>query len=385
MPDHGAFVPGDRIAVPPTGSGLLDGLTFAVKDNIDVAGCITGAGNPDWRAAQTPAAHSAPGVQALLAAGATMIGRTVCDELAFSLEGRNAFDGTPDNPAVPEGLPGGSSSGSAVAVAAGLADFALGTDTGGSVRVPASFCGIFGFRPTHGLVSVEGVVPLARSYDTVGWFARSADTLRRAGAVLLDKPITNTGPVRLILAEDAFNMLAEPDRAALWEAAHALGATETTCLFNGQQDLWRECYRVVQGSEIWREHGDWITQTSPHFAPDIAARFADAATISPHDQNAMHRLRQTIATHVADLVPEGTFLLLPTAPGPALRRDADGAAIGQFYAQALALTSAAGHAGLPQISLPAARTPEGWPLGLSAIGWAGSDAALLAHRMTEWI
>jgi amidase len=372
------FVAGGRISIPPTQSGPLDGLTFAVKDNIDVAGCVSGAGNPDWRATHLPAAQSAPCVQALLAAGATLVGRTICDELAFSLEGRNAFDGTPENPAYPEGLPGGSSSGSAVAVAAGLADFALGTDTGGSVRVPASFCGLFGFRPSHGRIPLEGVVPLAPSYDTVGWFARSADILQRVGAALLGEKLANTAPPRLLLAEDAFDMLAGPDRAALLHAARALGAQESCNLFEGQQDLWRECYRVVQGSEIWRAHGDWISGTHPRFAPDIAARFADAAAITTHEIHAMVALRQTIAAHILDLVPTGTFLLMPTAPGPALRRDAAGAAIGEFYGQALALTSAAGHAALPQLSLPVAATRQGWPLGLSAVGVPGSDAALLA-------
>jgi amidase len=371
------FVTGGRITIRPTGSGLLDGLTFAVKDNIDIAGCVSGAGNPDYRATHPPASQSAPCVRSLLAAGATLIGRTICDELAFSLEGRNAFDGTPENPAFPEGLPGGSSSGSAVAVAAGLADFSLGTDTGGSVRVPASFCGIFGFRPTHGRVSLEGVVPLAPSYDTVGWFARSADILQRAGAVLLGEPLGENPKPRLVLAEDAFGMLAASHRAALLQAA------DDTCdMFEGRQDLWRECYRVVQGSEIWQAHGNWITSVGPRFAPDIAARFADAAAITTDELEAMAQRRQTIAAHMLDLVPRGTFLLLPTAPGPALRRDAGGAAIGEFYAKALALTSAAGHAGLPQLTLPVAAS---LPLGLSAIGWPGSDAALLGWAACLWL
>ena len=185
---HDGFLAGPRAHLAPTGSGALDGLTFAVKDNIDTLGSVTGAGNPAWRAAHRPAVRSAECVTRLLAAGATMVGKTLSDELAFSLEGRNAWDGTPVNPAVPGALPGGSSSGSASVVAAGLVDFALGTDTGGSVRVPASFCGVYGFRPTHGRVSLDGVVPLAASYDTVGWLARSGAVLARVGAVLLGEP-----------------------------------------------------------------------------------------------------------------------------------------------------------------------------------------------------
>ena len=144
-----------------TGAGLLDGLTFALKDLIDVAGCRTGAGNPDWLARQSPAERSATVVEKTLAAGATLVGKTITDELAFSLEGRNVHYGSPINPACPDRMCGGSSSGSGVAVAAGLVDFAIGTDTGGSVRVPASFLGVFGFRPSHGAVSLDGVVPFA--------------------------------------------------------------------------------------------------------------------------------------------------------------------------------------------------------------------------------
>lgn len=378
-PDHGAFVPGSSRRLAPVGSGALDGLTFAAKDNMDVAGWVTGAGNPDWRESRPPAERSAGAVQALLAAGAELVGATVSDELAFSLEGRNAFDGTPVNPACPGGLSGGSSSGSAVAVAAGLADIGLGTDTGGSVRVPASFCGIFGFRPSHGRVPLDGVVPLAPSYDTLGWFARSAAVLQRAGSALLraPEPEDETAPIRLTLAGDAFDTMDIAHRTPLLSAAWALGVQDTCTLFDREQALWLECYRVLQGAEIWRAHGDWIRSARPRFAPDIAARFAEASRIGEAEMGAMAVVRDRIARHVRGLVPAGTVLLLPTAPGPALRRSADAADIGAFYGQALALTSAAGHAGLPQLSIPAARTANGCPLGLSLIGWPNGDAALL--------
>ena len=126
----------------PTGTGSLDGLCFAVKDVIDVAGCKTGCGNPTWRDSHPPAVAYGVCVEQLLRAGALCVGKTICDELAFSLLGENHFYGTPLNPQAPDRVPGGSSSGSACAVACGLVDFALGADTGGSVRVPASNCGI---------------------------------------------------------------------------------------------------------------------------------------------------------------------------------------------------------------------------------------------------
>src|SRR5882762_7896622 len=160
--------------LPPTGSGMLDGLCFAVKDVIDIAGWKTGCGNPTWRDSHPPAVAHAVCVEQVLRAGARCLGKTIPDELAFSLLGENHFYGTPLNPQASDRVPGGSSSGSASAVACGLVDFALGTDTGGSTRVPASNCGIWGFRPSHGFVSVAGVMPFSPTLDTVGVFTRSA-------------------------------------------------------------------------------------------------------------------------------------------------------------------------------------------------------------------
>jgi amidase len=375
----GAFVPGTRCVREATASGRLDGLTFAVKDLIDVAGTHTGGGNPDWLACQTAAATSAPVVEAALAAGARLVGKTVTDELAFSLEGENAHYGTPVNPACPDRLPGGSSSGSAVAVAAGLVDFALGTDTGGSVRVPASFTGVFGFRPTHGRVSTESIVKFAPSYDTVGWFAREAEVLGLVGETLLDPLPEVEGPLRrLVLVRDAFAM-ADVDGAALLEnEARRWGALDETTVFDGAQAEWLEGYRVLQGAEIWQHLGPWITQRRPVFGPSIAPRFADAATITPAAVKQYRELRRTIADRLHRLTSDGTGLVIPTTPGRALAKAARVAEISSFYATALPLNAIAGHAGLPQVTMPVA-TIEGCPLGLSIVGPAGADRALLGE------
>jgi amidase len=371
----GVFVPGARCIREATGSGRLDGLTFAVKDLIDVAGTTTGGGNPDWLASQAVAVTSAAVVDAALGAGARLVGKTITDELAFSLEGENAHYGTPVNPACPERLPGGSSSGSAVAVAVGLVDFALGTDTGGSVRVPASFTGVFGFRPTHGRVSTKGVVEFAPSYDTVGWFARGAGVLGLVGETLLDG--SPDVPVRrLALVRDAFAM-ADADGAGLLEAeARSWGADEETTVFDGAQAEWLECYRVLQGAEIWQHLGPWITARRPAFGPSIAPRFADAATIAPPAVTQYREFRRAVTERLHRLTNDGTALIIPTTPGRALAKGAPGAEIGSFYATALPLNAIAGHAGLPQVTLPAARI-EGCPLGLSIVGPRGADRALL--------
>jgi amidase len=379
--DAGAFIPGPRLTIEPRASGKLNGLTFAVKDLIDIAGHVTGGGNPDWLRTHAPASRSAPVVEQLLTAGARLDGKTITDELAFSLEGVNAHYGTPLNPAGPDRIPGGSSSGSASAVAAGLADVALGTDTGGSVRVPAAFCGVFGFRPTHGAIPLTGVIPFAPSYDTVGWLARDMATLSAVGDVLLPK--TEPEPIRrLVVVRDAF-ALADADVAAvLRDQCGALGAVDEVALFDGDESEWLECYRVLQGAEIWRELGSWISAVRPGFGDAIGPRFADAASISAGDVARWTPLREAFSARVRGLLPDGTGLMIPTAPSIALRKDAAGDETAAFYRRALTLTSVAGHAGLPQVTWPAGRA-EGCPIGLSVIAAQHHDRALLDLR-TPW-
>src|SRR6185503_7830288 len=203
------------VAVSHTREGPLSGLTFGAKDIYDIAGHKTGFGSPDWLRTHPAATRTAPTVQRLLKAGADMVGRTHTDEMTFSLNGENAHYGTPVNVNAPGRIPGGSSSGSASAVAGGLVDFALGSDTGGSVRAPASFCGIYGLRPTHGRISLEGACPLASSFDTAGWFARDADVMERVGAVLLREERDSTLPRGLLVAEDAFELAGPEATAAL--------------------------------------------------------------------------------------------------------------------------------------------------------------------------
>src|ERR1051325_3136283 len=219
--ESNAFV--SALDIAPRSSGRLDGLRFAVKDTIDVAGFKTGCGNPTWLQSHPAAVVHAVCVEQLLLAGARCLGKTICDELAFSLLGENYFYGTPLNACAPDRVPGGSSSGSASAVACGLVDFALGTDTGGSTRVPASNCGIWGFRPSHDFISVAGVNPLAPSFDTVGVLAQNAEVLAKVGFVLFAAAALPPSQPRTIhLISEAF-ALADPDvQAALSEPLRRL-------------------------------------------------------------------------------------------------------------------------------------------------------------------
>ncbi|MBY0381379.1 MAG: amidase [Xanthobacteraceae bacterium] len=376
----GAFIPGPRHMLPPSSPGALDGLTFAVKDLIDVAGLPTGGGNPDWLRAQTPAERSATVIDTLLAAGAAFAGKTITDELAFSLEGVNAHYGIPLNSACPDRLPGGSSSGSAAAVAAGLVDFALGTDTGGSVRVPASFVGAFGFRPSHGAIPLDGVLPFAPSYDTIGWFARDIATLQTVADVLLPK--TPATPVRrLVLMRDALNITDPAVAAEIRTCCDKLEVKDEIQLFDGHPNEWRECYRVLQGAEIWHELGGWIKNVKPLFGKTIAPRFIDAASITRADVERWAPVREIFTMRLKSLLSEGVGLVMPTAPCIALRKDATGAEIGEFYSRALALTSVAGHSGSPQISVPGGLV-DGCPIGLSILALPGQDRALIEPGST---
>jgi amidase len=257
-----------------------------------------------------------------------------------------------------------------------LVDFALGTDTGGSVRVPASFCGVFGFRPSHSRISVHGVMPFAPSYDTVGWFARRGDMLARVGRALLGDRMT-PAPKRLLLARDAFALLGPGLKKTLWQSATALNPDGEVDLFGGQETKWLEAYRVLQGREIWSSLGTWIVATKPAFGDAVAARFADAATITAQQAAAQEPLRRAIAAHLEKILAPDIGIVLPTASCTAPLKSASGADIGDFYRKTLTLTCAAGHAGLPQVSLPLASF-ENCPAGLSVIAARGNDEALLA-------
>lgn len=379
---YGAFCPGPRLHRSGAVAGPLAGLCFAAKDLIDVAGHVTGAGNPDWAATHAPAIADAPVIARLCAAGATLAGKTITDELAFGLDGRNAHYGTPINAAAPDRLPGGSSSGSAAAVAGGLVDFAIGTDTGGSVRTPASFCGLFGIRPTHGVVSTQGVIPFAPSFDTVGWFARDARILQAVGEVLLPHAPAASLPEQAALCQDALALADPASRECLRQAAAdaraAFGLTRRDpCVLTGD-DLagWTEIYRTLQGAEIRDVLGPWISAARPRFGHNVAPRFASIWSIAADALASARRRRAAVAMQL-DAVLRETLLILPTAPFPAPPREIDETELALLYPRMLALGAPAGLAGLPQITLPLAATPNG-PLGLSLLGPRGSDRALLA-------
>lgn len=375
-----AFVPGGVFTLAGAADGPLAGLSFAAKDIFDIAGYVTGCGNPDWARTHVAADDTQSAVRTLLDAGAVLKGKTITDELAFSLMGENAHYGTPVNAAAPGRVPGGSSCGSAAAVAGGAVDFALGSDTGGSVRIPASHCGLYGIRTTHGRIALDRTMKLAPSFDVLGWFAREPKLMRRVGQVLLGADPRRGRPHALLLAQDAF-ALADPAvgealKGGIERLVRAVGPASIVTVAPEGLAAWYDAFRHLQGAEIWRVHGDWVTRTRPGFGPGVAERFRWVATIGRDEVAAADEVRGRARARLQALLDAGQVLCLPTAPSPAPLKGLPLAETERFRGRTLSLTCIAGLAGLPQVTLPLGQV-DGAPVGLSLIGAAGSDAALL--------
>lgn len=379
----------EEITVNPLNSGPLDGLTFSVKDVFDIENHTSSAGNPDWLKTHEKAEKHASVIETLLQNGATLKGTTVTDELMYSLNGENAHYGTPVNPADSKRIPGGSSSGSAVAAGAGLTDFAVGTDTGGSIRIPGSYCGVYGYRPTHGLISTDGLIPLAPTFDTVGILSKRFDVFEEVCHVLFEE----AGDFLLDEGEDTIEKaLLVPDIVSQLEPQiqHAVSSiidqmaravpdqAETVLHPNGLSHL-REAFRHLQGLEIWATHGEWIEKEKPVFGEDIGSRFKWASTLDIGIREKYNKIRKRLRQQMQGLLGKNGVLIMPTAPGPAPLRNAAGEALNQTRMQTLEMTCIAGLAGLPQITLPWAEV-DGLPIGISVIAAPDQDRKLL-----KWI
>lgn len=374
----------DLLTLNEQKDGHLAGLSFAVKDLIDVQGFVTGGGQPTWHKTHHVASHSAPCVSSLLQAGATCIGKTITDELAYSLEGRNYFYGTPLNPKWKHAMPGGSSSGSASAVAQYLVDFALGTDTGGSVRVPAAFCGIWGIRPTYQTISLNGVLPFASCFDTVGWFAHHIDTFLKVGEVLLpeDQSQLDLDYLPIMGVAEAFDFHRESTNLTpiFEEYAQKLGMQSIQPVFPISLKETLDCYQYLQDASIKKNLGSWIVENSPQFGPSIQINFERVMANDGQQLMTHQDIQQSFAEHIHRLL-ENHILILPTTPVPLLDLNIDHLSLSTFYQQALTINAIAGLAGVPQINIPIANTSD-YPIALSIIGPRYSDRALLQLAKT---
>jgi amidase len=376
-----AFVPGPRVHIAGAPEGPLRGLSFAAKDLFDVAGFPTGGGNPDWARTNAQPTKHAWAVQTLLDAGATLIGKTITDEVSLGILGENAFDGTPLNTKAPGRVPGGSSSGSAAAVAAGLCDTAIGTDTGGSVRVPASFCGLYGIRPTHGRLNLAGMLPQAPSSDTTGWFARDADTFARVSTILLGEAPAVALPRTLLIAVDAFGF-ADPEVAAALQPlierlTRLLGSARHEIMAPPGLSIWARAQRTLQPAEAWNTFRTWVESANPRMAFSVARGLVAGAQIPAADLAWAELMRQEARGRMAYLLSPGTILCLPTTPFPAPATGLSLPVLTPLRDRITCLCAQGGLTGVPQVNIPGT-TVDGAPVGLSVLGGRGTDATLIA-------
>lgn len=370
----------DHLNIQQTQSGALKGLSFGVKDVFEIKDYRSSAGNPDWFQSHQASKRHAPVINQLLKQGACLKGTTHTDELMYSLNGENFHYGTPINPISSDRIPGGSSSGSAVAVSAGVVDFALGTDTGGSIRVPSSYCGVFGFRPTHGLVDSKGVIPLAKSFDTVGWMTRDPNLLLTVGELLIDKGLNEREEFSSLFFEDeAWSYVDNQTKGRYLQNIEVLKENYRTQNVNIAKDglsKWAELFRNIQGIEIWNEHGDWINRVKPAFGPGIAERFQWASTLDNERLNKYEEERELLKNQLSALLNSNGLLVIPTTPGEAPMRNLTVEEMEQYRSKTMKLTCIAGLSGFPQVTIPLI-TENGNTIGLSFIANHHSDLKLL--------
>ncbi|XP_042502519.1 outer envelope protein 64, chloroplastic [Macadamia integrifolia] len=407
--DFGAFVERFQLLpppqpAPPKAPHPLTGLSFAAADVFDINGCITGLGNPEWIRTHEAATRTSPVVSAVIEGGATCVGKTVVDEMAYSVNGENKHYGTPTNPIAPARVPGGSSSGSAVAVAAKLVDFSLGTDTVGGVRVPAGFCGIIGFKPSHGAVSHIGIIPVAPSFDTVGWFARDPSVLRRVSHVLLQLPYADKRmPRNIIIADDCFQLSKVPvDRVT------QVVIRSTEKLF-GRQVLKRanlgdyldskvpslkqfhnekrngelkissirslaNATQLLQRHEFKSNHGEWINLTKPVLDTFVSAQLQEVSTDAKLEH--CHLVRNEVRSALNSLLKDDGILVIPTVASPPPKLGSKEILSEDYQSRNYSLLSIASMSGCCQVSVPLGLHDK-CPVSLSFIARHGGDRFLL--------
>ncbi|KAK9690845.1 hypothetical protein RND81_09G157800 [Saponaria officinalis] len=408
--DFGAFV--DRFVLlpfppppPPAAPLPLHGLTFAVKDIFEIKGRVTGFGNKEWKNTHEEGEKTAVVITSLLKKGATCVGSTVLDQFSFGITGENVHYGTPINPSRPQYIPGGSSSGSAVAVAAQLADFALGTDTIGCVGIPAAFCGIFGFRPSHGALSMIGVLPNSQSLDTIGWFARDPSVLHRVGHVLLQY---NTEPRRtrsFIFADDLFELSEIPKHKTSYVVKKAMESLsgyqspkhvniglhiassvpslkgfleEPSNVNNGIVVLkaLASVMDLINRYEFKTNHEEWFASAKPKLVADVSGRVRKAINSILDNPKNVYKVKSEMRSALQTLLKEDGILVLPTIADPPIKRNSRKGLPVEYFDKALVLSSLSSMSGCCQVTVPLGEH-NGSPISVSFIASHGADKFLL--------
>ena len=398
MPQPGdCWAPGS-VSVPAAGSGPLSGWSLAVKDMIAVEGHVSSFGHPRWRETHGPSTSTAPALAALLAAGASVAGLAKLDQLAWSLTGSAGEGVAPRNPLYPDRLTGGSSSGPAAAVAVGLADAGIGTDTGGSIRVPAAACGLFGLRTTYGLISTRGVLPLAPSFDVVGILARGLGQLGQLLEVMtapglpgadagppVTGPSANLAAPRVIVPAGVLAAVSTETADAVLAVASGLAAAggsvpeeDDLSAFIGNEVA--DLFARIQARQVWAAHGPWLAQNIDALAPDVAdrARRGEKLTAAPRQQqDDDRRAWHAYSAGLSRKLPVGTLAVLPVMPDLPPLRTASGADLQAFRLGAFRFTTPASLTGRPELVIPVRHLPSGNHLGVGILGHRGGDAQLL--------
>ena len=363
--------------------GLLSNLNFVLKDMCDVKNFKTSCGNPDLFKKCDFANDYAPFLKDLLNEGPVLKGITVCDEFFYSLIGENGHYGTPTNLNAPSCVPGGSSSGSAAALTTDLYDFSIGSDTGGSVRIPASFCGLIGMRPTHNRINTKGVYPMAPSFDTVGWFANNPEIFQKVGNVLLNNiERSNVDFKQYVVAEDLLELCDAEVQSNFNNYINVnIPNINKTRLSTNTKAIIADNFRILQGAEVKANIIPWIEKNKPNISPEIRSRIDMASKITDIEVNRALIFRKTLIDEIKKSLPEGTIAVFPTSPFSAPKSGQDDESLGSFRKRLMELTSIAGMTSRPQITIPRLKDKSG-PVGISLLGWKYSDEILL-NKLTE--
>ena len=362
--------------------GLLSNLNFVLKDMCDVKNLKTSCGNPDFFKKCDFAKDYAPFLKDLLNEGPVLKGITVCDEFFYSLIGENGHYGTPTNLNAPSCVPGGSSSGSAAALTTDLYDFSIGSDTGGSVRIPASFCGLIGMRPTHNRINTKGVYPMAPSFDTVGWFANNPEIFQKVGNVLLNNiERSNVDFKQYVVAEDLLELCDAEVQDNFNNYINVnIPNINKTRLSTNTKAIIADNFRILQGAEVKENIIPWIEKNKPNISPEIRSRIDMASKITDIEVNRALIFRKTLIDEIKKSLPEGTIAVFPTSPFSAPKSGQDDESLGSFRKRLMELTSIAGMTSRPQITIPRLKDKSG-PVGISLLGWKYSDEILLNKLM----
>ncbi|KAH0927023.1 hypothetical protein HID58_019279 [Brassica napus] len=416
--DFGAFI--DKLLLlpppqpaPPKAPHPITGLSFAISDVFDVTGYVTGFGHPDWVRTHEAASSTCPVVSTLVEGGATCVGKTVVDELAFSISGENKHYESPTNPAAHDRIPGGACSGAAVAVATNAVDFALGIDTVGGVRVPAGYCGVLGFKSSHGAISNTGIIPVSSSLDSVGWFARDPNTLRRVGHVLLQLPFaTQRNPRQIIVADDYFQLLKIPvDRitqVVIKSAEKLFGKqslkhqslenyfeskvpslkefTRTKAIANTKvptSRLLANVMQLLQRHEFLQNHGDWINTVKPAIDPVISSQVCDNAELTNEEIENLNTIRNQTRVAINSLLKDDGVLVIPTMPTLPPKLGSKEIISEDYQNRASSLLSIASISGCCQVTVPLGHH-EKCPVSVSFIARHGGDRFLLDTVQTMY-